>query len=486
MHLFREHASPRNGRFGLRYCCFFLFCLWLVGTLSLGFPSDSFALITGVAGDIAPRGNPDGKIDSADVILLERIVLGEITPTVDELLAGDVAPVGNPDGVLNMADVLVLQRAVLGEIALPPIVIGPPVPPDPAKIDLEIGDGQVTVIGTAGSVEPNTTVIIVNDWAEATVTVTANADGSFQAKIAARIGDPLSISVANQAGETSLLTDIRVLKAVILQPVSGVAVYGDSVWVSGMFWAPTYADISVNGATATTSGNNFIASVPLNLGTNTITAAVSIEGEELGIKHTITVISLLGVSPVQVTVTPQSGAAPLTVQFTAQTSSPSLQRVQIDFDNDGNIDFDSATKGVPPTNPIIEVYPDPGIYDATVTITDSQGNVHVSTHTITVGHAKDMMLRGIYQNMIENLRNGNIEGAVTAFSGSAQEKYRAIFTALQPGLPTVVNQLGTLEDGRIGEDWAEYVLLREENGESHAYLIYFMRGEDGVWRIDGM
>jgi hypothetical protein len=487
VHLFREHTSPRNGRFDPPYGCLFLFCLWLVGSLSLAFPSSSLALITGVAGDIAPRGNPDGKIDSADVILLERMVLGEITPTADELLAGDVAPVGGPDGVLNMADVLVLQRAVLGLVMLSPIIVGPPPPADASKIDLVIGDGVVTVVGAAGSVQPNATVTISNPVRETgDVIVTANADGSFSATIVARLGDKLVITVSNSSGQTSTPTNIGVMKIAITAPKSGITVYGaDTLSVQGTVLAPSYANILVNGDYSDVSGTVFSSVVYLNPGTNIITASVS--ASDLTTSSSITVTSLAATSsPVQVTVTPENGLAPLSVQFTAQSSGPSLQRLQIDYDSDDQIDYDSSAQGAPATGPVTEIYPDPGIYDATVTVTDSNGNIHVSVHTITVGHPKDAMLRGIYENMMENLRSGNIDGAVAAFSASSQEKYRAIFTALQSDLPTIVDQFGVLDSAIMGEDWAEYLLVRDENGEPRAYFIYFLRGEDGVWRIDGM
>ena len=214
-----------DGAFQHRYRCVFVLCLWFVSITPLIFSPVSLAL-TAVAGDIAPRGNPDGKIDSADVILLQRMVLGEVTPTADELLVGDVAPLGNPDGALTMADVLVLQRAVLGEVALPAIITGPPAPADLSKIELIIGDWVVTVVGAPGSVQPNSTVT-VTPWAEAeTVVVTAGPDGSFTATLYVPLGTRLTITVSNSSGETSTPVDMRVMKITITSPRSGIAVYG--------------------------------------------------------------------------------------------------------------------------------------------------------------------------------------------------------------------------------------------------------------------
>lgn len=88
--------------------------------------------------------------------------------------------------------------------------------------------------------------------------------------------------------------------------------------------------------------------------------------------------------------------------------------------------------------------------------------------------------------MLDHLRARNIDAALDAISGGMREKYRAVFTALESNLPDVVGQLGTLKEGAISEEMAEYVLVRGEGEQAQAFLIYFLRSEDGVWRIDGM
>ncbi|WP_051338757.1 hypothetical protein [Sulfuricella denitrificans] len=64
----------------------------------------------------APDGdlNGDGIVDVADVALAERMALGLVTPTADQLVHGDVAPSGTPDGVIDAADVARIRRKALG------------------------------------------------------------------------------------------------------------------------------------------------------------------------------------------------------------------------------------------------------------------------------------------------------------------------------------------------------------------------------------
>ncbi len=58
--------------------------------------------------------NGDAIVDAADVALAERMALGLITPTADQLTHADVAPAGTPDGVIDAADVSRIRRKALG------------------------------------------------------------------------------------------------------------------------------------------------------------------------------------------------------------------------------------------------------------------------------------------------------------------------------------------------------------------------------------
>ena len=64
-------------------------------------------------------------------------------------------------------------------------------------------NGQVTVTGKAGSVEGGDTVTLTDTVTGATVSVTANADGSFTATLAAGSSDPISVSVEDPAGNVT-------------------------------------------------------------------------------------------------------------------------------------------------------------------------------------------------------------------------------------------------------------------------------------------
>lgn len=63
--------------------------------------------------------------------------------------------------------------------------------------------GGVTVAGEAGSAEAGSRVVITNKRTGQSITVTANADGSFSAQIGALPGDQIGITIQDHAGNTS-------------------------------------------------------------------------------------------------------------------------------------------------------------------------------------------------------------------------------------------------------------------------------------------
>lgn len=58
--------------------------------------------------------NGDGIVDVVDMLLVERIAMGLLTPTAAQQIRCDVAPAGSPDGVIDVADVLRITRKALG------------------------------------------------------------------------------------------------------------------------------------------------------------------------------------------------------------------------------------------------------------------------------------------------------------------------------------------------------------------------------------
>lgn len=76
------------------------------------FASNQFQVIKVLAADGDLNG--DGVVDVGDVFLAERIAMGLLVPTTEQLIRGDVSPLGNPDGMIDIADVSRIQMKALG------------------------------------------------------------------------------------------------------------------------------------------------------------------------------------------------------------------------------------------------------------------------------------------------------------------------------------------------------------------------------------
>jgi hypothetical protein len=81
---------------------------------------------------------------------------------------------------------------------------------------------------------------------------------------------------------------------------------------------------------------------------------------------------------------------------------------------------------------------------------------------------------------------GDVTGALTGFAPGARDKFQNAFQNLQQDPATVVSQLGAMRGLSLSASDTEYQLVRPSSGTASAYPVYFIRGEDGVWRINEM
>ena len=83
-------------------------------------PNDPLSIPGGASGDV----NGDGVVDVRDLLLMQQIVLGIQQADAGQMIRADIAPLSAglpaPDGVLNAADYLILQRVVLEQLNITP------------------------------------------------------------------------------------------------------------------------------------------------------------------------------------------------------------------------------------------------------------------------------------------------------------------------------------------------------------------------------
>lgn len=346
----------------------------------------------------------------------------------------------------------------------------------------EFFNAKVTV---QGSVDDPSAQVVLENYAYWNGTGANPSPSNFSYGLTLKPGlNAITVSATDQAGNVGTRNISLTYTPVtinITEPLNGAAIAANTVLVSGSVVGPQDISVQVNGVLARVISGKFYAEVPLLAGQNVIIVAATTPAGET-FEQSLSVTGL-GSPAVDLQVSPITGLAPLAVTFTAvPKADATVAKMEIDFSGDGIFDH-TGTQTL-----IRYTYTVPGMYQAVVRITDGSGAVYSYKQLIVVDtpQSLDGVLRNTFNGMLANLRAGRIDAALSAVTGSVYEKYKAIFSALQPNLPSIVDQLGTLQSSAIGSDMAEYVLVRNTANGPQAFLIYFLLGEDGVWRIDGM
>ena len=292
---------------------------------------------------------------------------------------------------------------------------------------------------------------------------------------------------------TSPAVNITIVGAPVLNIDSKLAnatIDDDNVLVRGFVSAPANSAVTVNGAVTHIDDFGFFQAndVPLTPGANSVTAVVTTQDGQ-STSHSITINSS-GAGAFVVHASPTEGLDSLNVSFTVENpGNVPFKQINFDLDNDGfpNV-IATAAQFFDGKLTVTATYP-AGTWLAVIKVFDDQDRVIYSTSKSIVVFIPSILqgnLRAIYDGMLGRLRAGNIAGALTAFTGSAYDKYNAIFTQLQGSLATIVDQLGEISEINFGEDIAEFSVTRNTANGPQRFMLYMIRAEDGIWRIDGM
>ncbi len=292
-----------------------------------------------------------------------------------------------------------------------------------------------------------------------------------------------AVDLAGNQASTQLRYTLNSLTVHIDSPAADAIINGGSVIVSGSFKGPANTGITVNGVVAAQDGERFYAEVPLNPGVNTVTATAATSGGATA-THAVSVTSS-GASPIRVSVEPKSGIAPLKTSFTVQNNSANpIQKIEVDFDGNGTIDFTATDANAT----IATTYAVPGMYQAKITVTDSQSNVFTQVVLVSVqdGAQMDQMFKALWDGMNSALIAGDKAKTLGYLNVQAKAKYGPVFDVLQPYISEIVSSYSALARASISGSLGEYAVRRKDSGVDRIYFIYFLRDVDGVWRIDEM
>ena len=180
-----------------------------------------------------------------------------------------------------------------------------------------------------------------------------------------------------------------------------------------------------------------------------------------------------------------SGTPPLTIYFRIDinTSSP-ITTYQMDFDGDG---IDPTTIEDPDN--ISFTYDQEGIYYPTITVTDDQSNQYTDTIAVNVLSLNELntLLTNKRSEVIDLLKEKDIQSALSYFDESSQAKYEEAFTLLIDQLPEIFsvpeefNLISVIDNVATCESVVVEVV--DGNNRRISYPATFIKDENGFWKI---
>jgi len=269
----------------------------------------------------------------------------------------------------------------------------------------------------------------------------------------------------------------------ITEPADGTTVPEGTILVRGTVEADgEEIGVTVNDVIAAVQGNTFAAFLPVTPDTTTLTAVATTASGATGsptIGLTVTPATdqdlIIRLRP-----NPPGGVAPLRVAFSL-LGGPVPAAIHLDLVGDGSVDFSG-----PSLDGQAFTYDHPGIYFPTVTLTDADGN-QVSTGAVVEVDDQatlDTFLQAKWAGIKDALRAGDVAGAVTFIHSEARATYQAQLTRISLATLATIDQYMTpIQLVEVGPGGAQYEMLRDRNGQTLSFAVWFQRDQDGLWRL---
>jgi hypothetical protein len=374
-----------------------------------------------------------------------------------------------------------------------------PVPPPVVSIQVvtpSSGDtaGGVAITITGSGFQAGASVYIGNITASS---VTVLDSGTISATTPPHSSGLVDVAVSNPDGSKATLADgflyvIPIVcdpnapgdpdpSIVIESPATLTEIAGDTVLVTGTFSGPINSGVSVNGVTAITDSGRFYANnVPLVPGSNMLIATVV---TPLGKTASAQIdVTSNGSDMLKLHVKPMDAVVGEFVSFSHEYKGTApIQSVTVDSGK-------GSVYTYTPIQSILEVYQFSGVYIVTLSTRDSQGVVLSTQYALQITNTGS--LSTTHLSTFSKLRNALVCGqdniALSYFSSYARVRFQPILGALKPVLPHIVNTWSDLQEVSVTSRYAEYAINQVIDGVNRLFFVYFVRDDDGVWRIEAM
>jgi hypothetical protein len=169
------------------------------------------------------------------------------------------------------------------------------------------------------------------------------------------------------------------------------------------------------------------------------------------------------------------------VQFTLSGVVPAI--VSLDLDGDGAADFTGTTLAGQRFT-----YAQPGLHVARVTIRDVQGAEFSASTVVLVESPVSVTSRfqALWAAFRARLGASDVPGALAYLSPKIHTDFQRVFQDLGSDLAPVAAALEDLFVLQQSDDLAEAAIVRNRDGQSSLYFVYFRRDALGQWVIEEM
>jgi hypothetical protein len=357
-------------------------------------------------------------------------------------------------------------------------------------IQFSANSGVVTITGQPGTAYTGD-IVTVTDVTNGNVAPpgTVGADGSFSVQIQGSLSDEFSIVIStadgqNQSPPVFMHGNDPALGLTISTPTSGAGTAN----VTGTYSGPLDMGITVNGEPAVLmNGSFYLNNLSLTSGSNTITVTATTLGG-LTATQTVSVTGNPSALAVVLSATPEYvgvGTLSATFQYSYTGSTP-LQLVEMSYAGEP---FNSVASGsqISSFTPTYN-YAAPGVYQASIRLTDTNNNQYVDTIYMVVEDPVqlDSMFQGVWSDFTSVLTHQSEAASMNDLDYTGQQNYAPVFDALMSRMPTVISSFSPLLESSLTSTTAEYAIVRNQSGQNNLYFVYFVQGTDGVWRLESM
>jgi hypothetical protein len=286
-----------------------------------------------------------------------------------------------------------------------------------------------------------------------------------------------------------LVFTVITLRVRILEPADGAVITTSSVWIRGLVEGGGEGEITVRLVSPAAFGGSVAAPVERGMFAFevpadpivTSVALVAVQGGSTSPETSVSIAVIPDAAPEEsLELWPPGGLAPLTVRIGLHGFSG--LPVAIDADGDGTHEFEGVLDG----DDFYATYAQSGVYLPTARIMTPDGNVRTRRGIVEVydGAVLDTRLQAVWSGFKQELRNGDLDSAVSFIVAERRGWWAEYFRALPPALFADVDELfPAITLMEVGSGGAQYEMVAERDGLMFSYPVWFQIDADGRWRL---